>query len=103
MQAGFNSRYACCLSGARDGVSDRRVAAAEPLSAAQRAAQAAQVDRQKGAVSAERARLVEEYRERQRQAMLNKVHQNFFQLAQITQCDLKFLFSPCSRCLTNYT
>lgn len=49
-------------------------AAAEPaVSAAQRAAEAGQANRQQGAVSAERARVVEEFRQRQRQAMLNKV------------------------------
>lgn len=45
----------------------------EPISAAQRAAELGQANREQGAASAERARVVEEFRERQRQAMLNKV------------------------------
>ena len=46
---------------------------ANPISAANRAAALAQDNRQKGAVSSERARMVEDFRERQRQAMINKV------------------------------
>ena len=49
------------------------VPSANPISAANRAAALAQDNRQKGAVSSERARMVEDFRERQRQAMINKV------------------------------
>ena len=49
------------------------VLSANPISAANRAAALAQDNRQKGAVSSERARMVEDFRERQRQAMINKV------------------------------
>jgi len=44
-----------------------------PISAAHKAAVLGQENRQQGAVSADRARMVEEFKERQRQAMLNKV------------------------------
>ncbi|KAF6034950.1 NEK1 [Bugula neritina] len=43
-----------------------------PISAAHKAAVLGQENRQQGAVSADRARMVEEFKERQRQAMLNK-------------------------------
>ncbi|XP_067944061.1 serine/threonine-protein kinase Nek1-like [Watersipora subatra] len=54
------------ISGGGDAVS------ADPISAANRAAALAQENRQRGADSAERARVVEDFRERQRQAMVNK-------------------------------
>lgn len=68
------SIYIIIYPGAGDApVSEQRRVAVDPVSAANRAANIGEQERQMGAVSSERARLVEEYRERQRQAMLNKV------------------------------
>ena len=55
------------------GSGDKKDEGGNPVSAAQKAEELGQISRQQGAVSAERARVVQEFRERQRQAMINKV------------------------------